>query len=389
MSCLWFFSCAQPTPSHVAAQSDRCETAKQHLLAGDVLDVPSLLSENACNLPEFLAQDAIFVDGSTVTSAETDGSPSYPYRTIQAGLQAAEQRRLHAVLIAEGQYPETIHLVSGISLYGGFDATNGWSRLDHRETTVTGAVKKGDGEAQMGMQGKYIVSPTVLSMISIRVPSGPASGQSSYGLHCLVCPSLQLRDVIVDAGAGTAGLDGLESPGSSQSKARRGVAGEGGQHLTLIDNEVVAEPGTPGNAETDDPDDGTKGTPGGGGEGGGSSVGIFAKDSTGMSVYRCLVRSGSGGSGGRGGNSVFGDNAGGGGAGGASFGILLTRTMLTIDDSTSVQHGAGGSGGHSPSLREESRGKPGSQGDIVALDPSGTLTGLCHSDCIHLQGMRQ
>lgn len=117
---------------------------------------------------------AIFVDAAKSSKTTEDGlSWSTAFRTIQAGVDAAAERFVNEVWVAEGMYPETVYLQKGIRLYGGFphaageneyglserdaerypsiiDGENAWNGLIAADQTVVDGFTITGGYAEFG-----------------------------------------------------------------------------------------------------------------------------------------------------------------------------------------------------------------------------------------------
>ena len=170
--------------------------------------------------------------------ASGEGTPEAPFATIGHGLEVAVARgvatgRVHAVAVSRGTYEERIDVVSGVSIYGGFDAADGWSRAESNVTVVVASeVIEGRLEALVAVD---VGAPTVVERLTIRADAS-AVGEPDvdvYGARVVDCvPTLPeiggliLRDLIVEAGSGTDGVDG--TAGSDGEDGVRGGRGSDG-----------------------------------------------------------------------------------------------------------------------------------------------------------------
>ncbi len=167
-----------------------------------------------------------------------EGTPDAPLRSLARGLEVAVARgvatgRVHAVAVSRGTYRERLVVVNGVSIYGGFDADDGWSRAEGNETLVLSAVSE-DGRIE-GLVAEGISAPTVVERLTIRAGSTllPDLDVDVYGARVVdstpALPELGgliLRDLVVEAGEATRGSDG--EPGSTGDTGLRGEVGDAG-----------------------------------------------------------------------------------------------------------------------------------------------------------------
>ncbi len=73
--------------------------------------------------------DGIYVNAATGSDTASCGSPESPCQTITFGLNEAISQAKSAVRVASGTYTETINVLAGISLHGGYSASN-WRDRD-------------------------------------------------------------------------------------------------------------------------------------------------------------------------------------------------------------------------------------------------------------------
>src|SRR5208283_1080518 len=102
-------------------------------------DKPDLsFVDSNCDGIDGTVADAIFVD--TVTGLDTNaGTITSPVKTIGEGIILAfGASPKKDVYVSKGGYAETITMASGVSIYGGYDASNMWQRSNANVTTITG-----------------------------------------------------------------------------------------------------------------------------------------------------------------------------------------------------------------------------------------------------------
>ncbi len=314
------------------------------------------------------------------------GTMAAPFATLYAATKYAASDGSD-VYVAEGTYSETVSLVSGVSLYGGFEATN-WTRDPAAHTTtINGSATAvyGNGASDLTIDGFTIMAADATS------PS-----QSSIGIGLNACTNLYVTNNTIHTGNGmpgsnggtgtsytssasggkdganayfalTCGKAGGSGGGSSIGRAGgyggysggaggggAGGAGQngggaGGSSVGLGKNGNDGKPGAPGGiggtgsfgpafgtaasgfyyaANGGTGKQGAHGYGGGGGSGGGAGV-------------ACSGSGGGGGAGGHGGNPGYGGNGGGG-----SFGIILTDGSAVTIKNNQITTGNGANGGY-------------------------------------------
>jgi hypothetical protein len=327
-----------------------------------------------------------------------------PLATVTEGIEVASNCSPECdVLISAGTYDETVTLVTGVHLYGGYDSTT-WVRNPSSHTTVI------QGQNKRAVIANNLGGKTVVDGLEIHGTSYSGNGRSTYGVWVENTSSgnLELDYVRVEAGDGGDGMTGGDggggADGSNGSVASDNSGGAGGSSSCGADGgaggwswDCGNSPGDRGLAGGDSTGGGYGGAAGtnqcggcsdsGGGGGNGSSgddgsngsggsgptdkwgsfnSGTFWTGATGAAGSSGTNGRGGGG-GGAGGSDKDGwvcgnetDVGGGGGGGGAggcagsggqpgrpgggSFGIVLKDSEFRIEHSTVVL-GAGGDGG--------------------------------------------
>ncbi|HSA34559.1 MAG TPA: putative metal-binding motif-containing protein, partial [bacterium] len=299
---------------------------------------------NLNNVPddgcEFLLETSvIYVSTSNGTNDTTCGlGPSgtvvgyYPCKTIAYGITRAQATTRTKVYVADGLYEETVTLVNGISLYGGYKADT-WER--HITSSLT--VWRGNESAthKRTVVASGITSATVVEGFVLYGQAATAAGGNSYALYMSNSnSSLTIKDNIIYAGNGGPGTDGLK--GADGSNGVNGIAGQNTIETNTYDKATCdALSTTPGNQGT--PGDGGQRTCGATAVHGGAGAGAVCP--SGNSMQPTGIAGNSGG--------VGGGSGGAGGAGGYDRNTTNCGTFGTGGFSATANPGAdGGSGGH-------------------------------------------
>jgi hypothetical protein len=391
----------------VTPSSQRLYFRLKQQITDDVPD-PDYLDSNGDGIDGDAAK-AIFVAPPPIGNDSQTGTMGQPVATLEKGIELASRvSPLKSVYVSKGTYPSqyTLRLASGVSVYGQYDAADGWKRAATNDTVIQGpstAIRAVLLDRETHLEGLRIVSA-----------AATAPGESSYAVRGLDNKgSLVLRYNLIEAGDGAAGKPGVDgSAGQSGAPGDNGMKGEdgglpggggtspcgrgggrggpggygtpgwwgaGGMGWNGIggtpgapgrggnmgdpcddggqgDHGVDGAPGTAGQnglattnygAVVEDefrPGQGNEGTGGTSGGGGGGAGGGGGNQYV---YFGCWPYVGGGGGGGGGGGC--GGTAGvGGGGGGGSFGVFLVNSTATVTQNhiTTGRGGKGGRGGN-------------------------------------------
>ena len=119
---------------------------------------------------------------------------------IADALQTASEQGLTQVWVPTGTHVETVELIAGVSIYGGFDAAAGWARTRTQATTVvgTGPVLTATG----------VSSETTVALISFEAEDA-APEADSVAAKLVESTGVILEEVALRSGQGGAGIDAV------------------------------------------------------------------------------------------------------------------------------------------------------------------------------------
>jgi beta propeller repeat protein len=355
-------------------------------------------------------EKAVFVDGISGSDSQSGLDKDHPKQTISAGINTADSTSgRDYVLVSKGNYNllgSTIQLKSHVSIFGGYDASNAWSRSDGHITRIYGST--------MPIRGVG-VNDIILDHLEIESSDYTVSGGSSQGVFLRGSSDIIIRRSSITSGLGGHGSNGavgasgangnnghngkpgVEADGWPCDSGSRPIGGAGGSSTYLREGGKGGNAGHAGSYGSPG-QIGSRGSGGAGGQGtpprkgnwaptsqywgengaigfagydaqGGSNIGNIGYNgyfnSNGESGTDGTHGHGGGGGGGGGGGTAYcdsyGSSGGGGGAGGqggkggsggigggGSFGILLYDSHdVSVTDSfiTTSNGGNGGSGG--------------------------------------------
>jgi hypothetical protein len=128
-----------------------------------------------------------------------------PCATIGYGLQRALQLGRSTVYVADGNYHETVTLLDGISLKGGYRAED-WSR--HVETSATFIHGNTVSGHRKTIVGDGISQTTLIEGFVVFGQSNPEPRGNSYAVWLADAPGAVIRANRIYAGNGGPGIDG-------------------------------------------------------------------------------------------------------------------------------------------------------------------------------------
>ena len=328
-------ACSQPL-GYIAAGGD-CNDDNDLINPGAADPIaPDFIDQN-CDGTDGVASDCVYVSDSLGHPAG-DGSAGAPFDTISAAIAAAVVAGKSSVCVAGGLYGESVTMVSGISVYGGFDDTAGFVRTGvATEVSAFGTV----------FLASEIDDETHLEGLQIDAGTPVAAGGSAYGVRLTGgTGTLYVRYNTIEAAAGQDGDDGGNGTAHANATATIGNNGNDGcaGSSTCTANGL---PGGKGGVAPTCTEPGGKGGDGGFDTGDGVSGSVGTANATvgaGASSVVCFGGPGSpGGNGGSGSAGAQGTQ----GGGGDDLGTVSVGLYDPADggDGTTGANGKGGSGG--------------------------------------------
>ena len=367
--------------------SDGCEYACTRQSDFDLPDAAGI-DANCDGIDGEIAR-AIFV---ATTGADTGaGTMQHPFQSITHALVVASQvSGIDHIYVAAGQYHAPLTLQDGISIFGGYDSSDNWSRSGSAPTDI---VFTGSSGKKIAVRGQDIITSTTLGRLSISTDDVAEGNGNNIALYCDHCPGLIIQNSSLRAGNAGHGMHGADgSPailsaddgnigmkGGMGSGFPAGPGGAGGRSgcerpggaggMGAASGNYPGLPGSPGMFST----------PGGSG---GQPTGVDRPGNPG--THGLTGANGSNGSGGRGGNLINGYWSGadgedgqdgqhghGGGGGGGSAGYSLGSFNLN----SSGNGGGGGGGGGCRGTKGYRGSAGGSSFGLFLLNSTGiTLT---------------
>ncbi|MCA9538335.1 MAG: hypothetical protein KC620_05575, partial [Myxococcales bacterium] len=154
--------------------------------------------------PEGIDQNCDGIDGdlalAVFVSPNGDdrglGEIDAPVATLARALEVAEVKRATQILLAAGAYnfDETVHLVDGIGLYGGYEPLTGWNRADSPSVLLG---------PPLAMVAQGLTRPTTLGRVTVRAARNDEPGGASVVLLATETAELVLTDgARLEAGVG-------------------------------------------------------------------------------------------------------------------------------------------------------------------------------------------
>jgi hypothetical protein len=375
-------------------------------------------NDDNCDGGDGVVEQCIYVSTVQGSDATGDGTRFNPMKTIAGAIQQAQSKGVPAVCLSGENYYESVQVVSGISIYGGFDQNDPDFKFRRSPNATTTVFAQG-----VVFNAPQIDQDTHIEGITIDAASLTMAGSSTYGVRLgggMAQLFVRYNIINVSAGQnGTAGTDGSTLPqntpannggtgcqgtncgagglqpnctefggkggdgGYNNGNGQSGFAGSGNASGGSGGTATQAcysksPPGGPGQAGTD----ASQGTPGNGGANlGAIASGLYQPAAGGNGMTGGNGKGGGGGGGGGGGSctlagfcSCNSDKGGGGGSGGCgglggtlgtggkggggSFGVFAAGGKVVVTDNQ-ITTGTGGNGGKGGN---GSAGQPGSAG---------------------------
>ncbi|KYF51587.1 PE-PGRS family protein, partial [Sorangium cellulosum] len=287
-----------------------------------------------CDGGDGLVEQCVYVSAGTGDDANP-GTRNAPVQTIATAIQVAQEGAVPAVCLSGELYEEAVTVVSGISIYGGFDHNDPDFKF-RRSPSVTTTVRA----TGTVFYARSIEQPTHIEGITIEALRSPSPGSSTYGVRLGGgLAELYVRYNQIDVEDGQKGADGTHGAAHSAGTAPAGNAGEEGcdycEDATMGGSggpaPTCAEPGGRGGIGGHNKGHGAAGSPGSRGAAGGAG---------GVAAGVCYTDSAPGRNGAAGATGAQGTP----GTGGASLGSIASGVYRPANG-TNGQNGANGGGG--------------------------------------------
>jgi hypothetical protein len=211
------FACEAGYWDYDADPSNGCEImcATDPAITPDVPD--DLFEDQNCDGIDGTAADGLFVaeDGSNANP----GTRAFPLRTISFALGKASTEGKSFLYVAAGSYNETVTLVPGIGIHGGYLRASDWAR-----DGTPGVIS---GPRTGAVIASNVTVPTIIEYMEVRSATATATSTSSHAIVVTNSTALIPRYLTVIAGDGANGAQG-STPGSAGDDGGDGVAGYNG-----------------------------------------------------------------------------------------------------------------------------------------------------------------
>jgi len=166
--------------------------------------------------PNYNPSNVIYVSSSDVGAEDVSGcgrEPNSPCMTIAWGIAEAVASGRSEVYVADGLYEETVTLVNGISLRGGFTANTWQSHLETTSTILTGY--SGATLHKKTIIASNISSEMVVEGFVIYGQTNYETSGNSYVIWAKNSPGLRILSNRIIAGIGGDGAGGPDGNNGS------------------------------------------------------------------------------------------------------------------------------------------------------------------------------
>jgi len=317
-------------------------TTLDSTLDGFVNEVVCQLDAGSGTCPLTTVTPCVYVSTSQGDDTGGTGSRQSPLKTIAAAIQKAEANAIPNVCLSGEVYNEAVTMVSGISVYGGFDQNDVGLKF-RRSPNVTTTVNA----PGVAFDAPQIDQETHIEGITINATAVALAGASTYGVRLGGgIGQLIVRYNTIQAAAGNDGASGVDGAPNASTQAPAGNDGQIGCTNCSSNGAGGPQPactefGGKGGSGGYDSGDGAAGSPGSGGASGGT-----LGSSSGMCSAFGAPKSGPGGPGGAGSDGSQGTP----GIGGGALGTVASGVYVPADATgglvgTNGKGGGGGGGG--------------------------------------------
>jgi len=207
-----------------SVESDGCEYPCTYQSGDDWPDA-------SCNSVNDCDQNCDGIDGDYVRAVfvarygapGARGTPNAPVNTINSALALVGRGKDH-IYVAAGTYNESVTLVEGISIFGGYSPDGKWTRnLTQYKTTISWSA--GTNSVRTVIAEGIDAARTVLDGVEVLSGTNANPSGSSYAIWVKDSTSV-LEIVNVNAVGGSGGKGGSGSPGSPGGDGAIGTAGD-------------------------------------------------------------------------------------------------------------------------------------------------------------------
>ncbi|HME54172.1 MAG TPA: hypothetical protein VKM55_18245 [Candidatus Lokiarchaeia archaeon] len=170
--------------------------------------------------PEYNDSDVFVAPNGTDVASY--GTQTQPFKTISYGIEEAQVNGKTDVIVATGTYNETIELVNGINILGGYSSDFNLCSEQELRAVVR------NGSQRWTINGSGITTPTRLDGLIIYGPPETSAGTDSYGIYLEDCDSHLLISNCTVLGGGA----GSGAGGTTGQNGASGNAGAFGINVT-------------------------------------------------------------------------------------------------------------------------------------------------------------
>ena len=259
------------------ADTNGCECPIATGLAGDSPDIYPAYPDAGvpyvdrnCDGVDGEAAYALYVWGG---SDQSLGTREHPFKTIGEAVKAFDPTKHHHVLVASGQYHETVVLTSGMQLFGGYSSTFAKRDIVGYPTLIVGPEPNAaDPNAPKGVvnatgiksQRTVVAGFAIYGFDVAQAASSGTAGKSSYAVYLQDCSDqLVIANNLIFGGRG--GDGGHGGAGQAGGAGNTGISGLDSKECNSASCGGETQAG--GTAGTNPTCGGTVGNPGAGANG--------------------------------------------------------------------------------------------------------------------------
>ncbi|MCA9538893.1 MAG: thrombospondin type 3 repeat-containing protein, partial [Myxococcales bacterium] len=161
-----------PAPPGLVAVGGDCDDENPAVHPGIADDAPDAdVIDANCDGIDGIAEAMVFVDGQADPDV-ADGTRSAPFADLPTAIEFAVEQGFSGVAVSTGGYHGRLRLADGVSVYGGYRASDGWSRSPVNATLLRNAFPV--FLRLRPVPRDTLVPPTTLAMVSVMTGDHPA-----------------------------------------------------------------------------------------------------------------------------------------------------------------------------------------------------------------------
>jgi hypothetical protein len=196
-----------------------CDDTDDQIKPGAFDDPDNSFVDQNCDGIDGDVSEAIFV---SLTDGDNNnpGTIASPIRDINIGITQAIALAKTQVYVAQSTYQELVILADGVSLYGGYNDQDNWTRSANKSIILSAFDQD---THRIAISGQDINLTTVVDNFNITTTNATMIEVSNIGVHCINCNGLVITNNTINVGDAVSG-----ATGANGLNGRAGLSGRTG-----------------------------------------------------------------------------------------------------------------------------------------------------------------